>query len=194
MRKRASLIAAFAVGGTMLSACSFRYDLRDFEIVAQNTPSGSLLINLQSTGHWKERGVRVSGAPYTLLIAARMIDAPSQQCQLIIRSLTLTSETGGRPVVFREQLALRAEPVDPAEPNSRKHSAYFTFVPVEATYMTTGKVESMMLAYEPHRLRFELSGGPTCPTSARQTFRANVTLTPGRTTGISRWWDGIMSV
>ena len=176
----ASLFAAIAG-----SACSWRYEQRDFEPVGVHTPSGSIFINLVSDGHWRERGVRISGAPYHLVVAPRLHEKPERPCRLTVRSLVLASVSTGETASSRELWALHAEP-------GRYDQAvgeHFIYAPAEQEYVTSGSLEGLKLAYLPHRLTFELIGDATCPSSARQPVKIDVTLSPKPMSGRANWFD-----
>lgn len=180
-------VTLLVISAASLAACDRRYDQRDFSVPAQNPAWGTLFVNVISTGHWKEQGISVSGAPYELIMVPGLKAQPGPECKLTIRNLEVRRTSDSKLVWGQEEVLLHAKDPDPREGNQRPHSRYFTYIPLSSEYITIGKVKGISLAYEPHSLAFDLLGGPTCPRDLRGSQPIQMPITTDRMQGEASW-------
>lgn len=167
--RRAAPVIGAGLAAFALCGCMTPYEIREFALRSDKAPWGSMFINLQAKGRWKEGPLKVYGSPYWLGFAPRVVAPPPPDCALAIADLRIAS-LAGKTLFEAPRVALSAGPPRPSEPNWRPHSAHFDYVPLENVYVAAGGVERIELPYEAFRITFDLVGDDACP----EVFRARV--------------------
>jgi hypothetical protein len=162
--------------------------------VSYDTAWGSIFINLHPRTWRREGDVQVHASPYDMALAPSLKTAPALDCRLTVTNLTLAPLTGGRPALSGRTIVLAAQAPRPNEPNQRAYSPHFTYIPLSRDYVAVGELRGLDLTYVPHRLTFDLRGGPTCPDGLHEPVRVDTVLHQRRMTGAYNWLDVIGSV
>ncbi|MES2035919.1 MAG: hypothetical protein V4466_17260 [Pseudomonadota bacterium] len=180
VRARILLGASLALA---LSGCSYDYEYREFDSLTQKEAWGEMFMGWRTQGSWYEGGLSVSGTPYALTFAPRVVERPAPDCRFHIGDLRISSEATQLPLLEVSRVDLDAGPPQPDEPNNQPYSPYFHYVPLEKAYLASGHLERIDLPFEPLRVTFYLQGNSTCPTIFRSPVRYDIVLKPWTSKG-----------